>query len=75
MYVIKKQDSLMEEVMQDDGWVRLLDDRKLRKGGREGGCVGFGARPHTEAGCWCLRHQDLAVQTETVIAILVIAVH
>jgi hypothetical protein len=39
--------------MQDDGRVRLLDDRKLRKGGREGGCVGFGARPHTEAGCWC----------------------
>jgi hypothetical protein len=72
MYVIKKKDTLMEEAMQDDGWLRLMDDRKLRKGGREGGCVWFGARPHMEAGRWCLRHKDLTVRTETFIIIIII---
>jgi hypothetical protein len=32
---VKKQDTLMEEVMQDDGGWRLMGERKSRKGGRE----------------------------------------
>ena len=71
MDVIKKQDTLMEEAMQDVGWLRLMGDRKLRKGGREGGCVRFCARPHTEAGFWCLRLQDSTAMAETVIAIII----